>query len=120
MPGKNIHRDTCPESSYNLARCRVGTSQDDLVIAPIFKSNIGGGIKMSHFNKVAAVLVSLGALALGGCGGSSSDSSTVSVDTAKAAAVASFAKAINAAGNSISTVTNNSTATRLTAVACYR
>lgn len=66
---------------------------------------------MLHFNKMAAVLVSLGALALSGCGSSSDDSSTTNVETAKAAAAASLAKALNAAANSISTVTDNSTAT---------
>lgn len=66
---------------------------------------------MLHFNKMAAVLVSLGALALNGCGSSGDDSSTTSVETAKAAATASLAKALNAAANSISTVTGNSTAT---------
>jgi len=70
---------------------------------------------MLNFKKTAAVLVSLGALALAGCGSSSdSNSSTpVSVDTAKAAAAASLAKAINAAVKAVSTVVNDSTATNV-------
>lgn len=59
---------------------------------------------MLHFNKMAAVLVSLGALALSGCGGSSSDD--VTGDTAKAAAVNALATTLNTAARAVNGATS--------------